>query len=124
MKIVLNSFKPKKTIILSTIGVCVFGVLLTAIRIYFKKRRRRRESSENESYPVRDTRSPSELRNLPNGMINLASEELLELGLNYLEQAIKCWETALDSIENDNSNIQGNALALPVIFLKYLIFSS
>lgn len=44
----------------------------------------------------------------------LPAEELLELGLNYLTQAIKSWETALDSIENA-AYMQSQVLALPVI---------
>jgi hypothetical protein len=49
---------------------------------------------------------------------NLPAEELLELGLNYLHQAIKSWETALDSIE-DAAYMQSNTLALPVSFFLY-----
>jgi hypothetical protein len=37
------------------------------------------------------------------------------LGLNYLNQAIRSWETALDSIENA-AYMQSQTLALPVIF--------
>jgi hypothetical protein len=44
---------------------------------------------------------------------NLPAEELLELGLNYLSQAIRSWETALDSIESA-AYMQSNTLALPV----------
>lgn len=44
---------------------------------------------------------------------NLPAEELLELGMNYLNQAIKSWETALDSIESA-VYMQSRTLALPV----------
>lgn len=47
---------------------------------------------------------------------NLPAEELLELGLNYLSQAIRSWETALDSIESA-AYMQSNTLALPVRFV-------
>ena len=43
---------------------------------------------------------------------NIPGEELLELGLNYLNQAIKSWETALDSIESA-AYMQSQTLALP-----------
>jgi hypothetical protein len=52
-------------------------------------------------------------RNLNHQFNNKPSEELLSLGLNYLDQAIKCWETALDSIESA-AYMQSQLLALPV----------
>ena len=48
-----------------------------------------------------------------NDIRNLPAEELLELGVNYLNQAIKSWETALDSIESA-AYMQSQTLALPV----------
>ncbi len=44
---------------------------------------------------------------------NLPSEELLELGINYLNQAINSWEIALDSIESA-SYMKSKLPALPV----------
>lgn len=53
--------------------------------------------------------------------INLPAEELLELGLNYLNQAIKSWETALDSIESA-AYMQSQTLALPTDEHADLVF--
>lgn len=50
---------------------------------------------------------------------NIPAEELLELGLNYLHQAIKSWETALDTIES-SAYMQSQTLALPVIIISLI----
>ena len=60
-------------------------------------------------------------RNLNQQINNKPSEELLSLGLNYLDQAIKCWETALDSIESA-AYMQSQLLALPVRRSVLMIF--
>lgn len=52
---------------------------------------------------------------------NLPAEELLELGINYLNQAIKTWETAVDSIESA-AYMQSQTLALPTDEHADLIF--
>lgn len=44
---------------------------------------------------------------------NIPGEELLELGLNYLDQSVKCWEIAIESIESSDY-MQSTRLALPV----------
>lgn len=55
-----------------------------------------------------------------NDVKNIPAEELLELGLNYLTQAIKSWETALDSIESA-AYMQSQTLALPVNLHKLML---
>ena len=52
---------------------------------------------------------------------NFPAEELLELGINYLNQAIKSWETALDSIESA-AYMQSQTLALPVFYFKFISY--
>ena len=54
---------------------------------------------------------------------NLPAEELLELGMNYLNQAIKSWETAVDSIESA-AYMQSRTLALPVSLLNNQFYIS
>ena len=152
MLVALNS--SKKTVAIASLGICVLGTLIAALRIYYsgsKKRKTPRDTKKEDgarhlrssrpgsvvggrSLAMAPTlrRSNSSRRSsthrsaagrkerllllasqLHGDSDNLPAEELLELGLEYLKQAIKSWETALDSIENA-VYMQSTTLALPV----------
>lgn len=151
MLVALNS---KKTVVIASLGICVLGTLIAALRMYYsgsKKRRTQRDPSKKEegARHLRSSRPGSVVGGRSLAMTpalrrsssrrssthrstsgrkerllllasqlhgdsdNLPAEELLELGLEYLKQAIKSWETALDSIENA-VYMQSTTLALPV----------
>jgi len=123
----------------TSIGLCFIGSFLAALKLYYSSKKKQKEikgsrpksaskatkakpeisrvsriSASTSSNKIRTERSvlmdsvthQEEINNLP-------AEELLELGMNYLNQAIKSWETAVDSIESA-AYMQSQTLALPV----------
>ena len=151
MSIALNS---KKTIIISSIGLCILGTVYAAFKIFYSTTRKQhhsillnKRSSNAAKTKIKQNNSKKSKADRPNSLNysvaakpngksttrrerellmatsasedvkNLPAEELLELGLNYLDQAVKSWETALDSIES-SAYMQSQTLALPVCCLK------
>lgn len=154
-------FNNKKTVLITTVGLALFGSLFALFKLYYSKKSKNGDSSRNknslksrsngkgghtssngsvvggstkrlerpntlkyETKPIGASKSfkstgslskkdRSVLNSAQNADVkNLPAEELLELGLNYLNQAIKSWETALDSIETA-AYMQSQTLALP-----------
>lgn len=147
------SINQKKTIVITSLGICVLGTLIAALRMYYKSKIRKKQqqkqlqqqqqaaaASSRQSTSERRSSRPGSSRTSRAGSVrsmrssstkkerlmlmhamatsgdddvkNLPAEELLELGLDYLKQAIRSWETALDSIENA-IYMQSQTLALP-----------
>jgi hypothetical protein len=137
MIIVLNT---KKTILVSSLSLCLLTSLYAAYKLYHLNRSQKKKASLKKSKSKNDVhsaasvnskRTPTTTTKTPNKKIQnqnqktakkinfekqpnetIPAEELLELGLNYLNQAIKSWETALDSIEAA-AYMQAQTLALP-----------
>ncbi|CAF0881686.1 unnamed protein product [Brachionus calyciflorus] len=129
MIIVIN---PKKTLVITSLGLCLVGSLFAALKFYYRSFNKDKKVNKNRtSASVKSTSSIELLKtkkqdrktvkitneknvyndeNIENK--TLAAEELLELGLNFLNQAIKSWETALDHIESAEY-MQSGTLALP-----------
>lgn len=131
MIIVIN---PKKTLVITSLGLCLVGSLYAALKYYYRSIKKNKNSITDKSRP-RSSKSTNsseystirakknrksvlnsgetQLSNDPNSENKpIVAEELLELGLNYLYQAIKSWEAALDHIESAEY-MQSNTLALP-----------
>lgn len=144
MIVALNT---KKSLLVTSIGLCFIGSFLAALKLYYSTRRKcavkpkskstgkssnkslqksgelyqsgsgtgrqHKSSTSNSIGRIRTERSVL-LDSLSNqdDINNLPAEELLELGMNYLNQAIKSWETAVDSIESA-AYMQSKTLALP-----------
>lgn len=111
--------------------------MITAFHFYYKKNKRKKQQQLNGKISHRNRLTSKFKFKLINSQqeiievvlfkdaqqqqngnqnVNMASEELLELGLNYLNQAIKCWESALGNIESA-AYMQSQLLALPVIII-------
>lgn len=158
MIIVLNS---KKTLLVTSIGLCFIGSFLTALKYYYASRKKDQDSSNKTSLSSRQktirsvtggkssTKLPksvsyersrhNSVKSTSSGRVrtersvlieslacsedmnNLPAEELLELGVHYLNQAIKTWETAVDSIESE-AYMQSQTLALPTDEHADLVF--
>ncbi|RNA29865.1 FAM73B isoform X1 [Brachionus plicatilis] len=111
---------PKKTILITSIGICLVGSFFAALKLYYRVANRKIKEKINRSSSGklvdnfrRSTRLSETSRNDQNAKNTpLQAQELLELGLNYLDQAIKSWETALDHIESAEY-MKSNTLALP-----------
>jgi hypothetical protein len=136
MLIVVNS---KKTLLVTSIGLCFIGSFIAALKLFYSSRKKPKEiKGSRPKSATKSAKTRPEISRVPristssaNNKIrtersvlmdsvahqeeinNLPAEELLELGMNYLNQAIKSWETAVDSIESA-AYMQSQTLALPV----------
>lgn len=149
MIIVLNS---KKTLMVTSIGLCFIGSFFAALKLYYSTKRRnalqhkssnnaKSSKSQNKSSKSHEINRQSSIKSTnsvaprvrtersvllesianQDNINNLPAEELLELGMNYLNQAIKSWETAVDSIESA-AYMQSQTLALPTDEHADLVF--
>lgn len=155
MIIVVNS---KKTLLVTSIGLCFIGSFFAALKLFYGSRKKRAVSHQATSSSASAASKSGRAGKLKGGeaqrqnsskqssasgsssgrvrtersvllesiarqdnINNLAAEELLELGMNYLNQAIKSWETALDSIESA-VYMQSRTLALPTDEHADLVF--
>lgn len=148
MIIVLNS---KKTLVITSIGLCFIGSFFAALKFFYRSKRKkaiqhkssnsakssktagklsnkshetsRQSNAKSTNGPKIRTERSVLLESIANqdNINNLPAEELLELGMNYLNQAIKSWETAVDSIESA-AYMQSKTLALPTDEHADLVF--